>query len=81
MTDTGAVVQGPRYPEVVVKLSGVDGNAFAVMGVVKRALKVHLRESCTPEIVKANIELFVKQAMSGDYDNLLRVCMAWVTVE
>jgi len=80
MMNTGAEIAGPRYPDLVVQLSGTDGNAFALMGVVRKALKVHLRDTCTPELVKANVELFTKEATAGDYDNLLRVCNAWVTV-
>ncbi len=81
MTDTGATVAGPRYPECVVKLSGTDGNAFAIMGAVRLSLKVHLRGTCTPELIKATLQMFLDEAKSGDYDNLLRVCMKWVTVE
>jgi hypothetical protein len=80
MANTGAETTGPRYPELVVQLSGTDGNAFALMGVVRKALKVHLRDTCTPEIIRANVELFTREATSGDYDNLLHVCSAWVTV-
>ena len=28
----------PRYPDIHVQLSGHDGNAFMVMGLVRRAL-------------------------------------------
>jgi len=62
-----------KYPEIKVKLSGTDGNAYAIMGKVKRALQkadVHLD----------TIDLFTEEAMSGDYDNLLQTCMQWVTV-
>lgn len=82
VSNTGAIPSGPRYPEVVVQLSGVDGNAFNLMGIVRRALRLHLKEEGrTPEVIKATCEAFVTEAMGGDYDNLLRVCMAWVTVE
>lgn len=57
----------------IVKLVGTDGNAFAIMGKVKKALK---DAGYTPEDLKK----FTGEAMSGDYDHLLQVCMKWVEV-
>ena len=51
-------------------LVGVDGNAFAVMGYVQRAL----RESGMRELQ----EEYTKEAMSGDYENLLCVSMDYI---
>ena len=64
----------PKFPEIEVTLTGADGNAFAILGTVKKALK----ESgmVTPEEIKA----FMDEATSGDYDHLLQTCMFWVTV-
>ena len=62
----------PKY-DVTVQLSGNDGNAFAIMGSVKQALK---RAGATPE----EISQYVSDSMSGDYDNLLRTAMEWVEV-
>ena len=45
-------------------LVGVDGNAFAVMGYVTKAMR---REGKTKE----EMDNFRKQAMSGDYNNVL----------
>lgn len=45
-------------------LIGVDGNAFAVMGATKRALK---QAKASGEYIQA----YLDEAMSGDYDNLL----------
>ncbi len=61
-----------RHPEVVVRLTGGDGNAFAVLGAVRRAL----REAGHADEAAA----FVAEATSGDYHHLLRTCMRWVTV-
>jgi hypothetical protein len=58
---------------VKVKLIGTDGNAFALMGRVSRAL----RESGNGDLVKP----FMDDAMSGDYDHLLQTCMEYVEVE
>jgi hypothetical protein len=62
----------PKY-EVEVQLSGNDGNAYAIMSSVKKALT---KAGATP----AEIDQYLKDSMSGDYDNLLRVAMDWVEV-
>ena len=58
---------------VAVQLSGNDGNAFAVMGAAKSALK-------EAGASKEELEQYLADSMSGDYDNLLRVAMEWVDV-
>lgn len=63
-----------RYPDVTVELVGGDGNAFAVMGAVQRALR-------KAGVSQEEQDAFLKEAMSGDYDNLLQTCMRWVEVE
>ena len=45
-------------------LVGVDGNAFAVMGYVSRAMK-------ETGFSKEEISEYTKRATSGDYNNLL----------
>jgi hypothetical protein len=62
----------PKY-DVKVQLSGNDGNAFAIMSSVKKALE---KSGATP----AEIDQYLKESMGGDYDNLLRVAMDWVEV-
>lgn len=63
----------PKYPDIKVKLTGGDGNAFGIMGAVSSAM-------CKADVPKSDRDEFMQQAMSGDYDNLLRVCMEWVDV-
>ena len=62
-----------KYPEIEVQLTGQDGNAFAIMGAVSR----ELRKAGVP---KDEINEYTTQSMSGDYDNLLRTAMEWVSV-
>ena len=62
-----------RYPEIDVQLTGEDGNAFAVMGAVSKALK---RNGVSPE----EVDKYMKESMSGDYDELLVTAMNWVNV-
>lgn len=64
----------PKYPDVRISLEGEDGNAFAIMGRVARAL----RKAGAPD---AAVHEYRKEAMSGDYDNLLRVTMRTVTCD
>lgn len=63
----------PYYPYVVVQMGDLDGNAFAIIGKVKAAMR-----NIVPT---AKVAQFMDEAMSSDYDNLLRTCMKWVTVE
>lgn len=60
----------PKHPEVRVQLTGEDGNAFMIIGRVSKALN------------RAGVDSseFCDEAMSGDYDSVLRTCMRWVTV-
>lgn len=60
-----------RYPNVKVRLSGVDGNAFAIMGAVSKALR-------RANVSQEEIRLFRAAATAGDYDALLMTCMNWV---
>ena len=64
----------PRYPHVEVALVGEDGNAFFILGRVSAAMR-------KAGVASGQIEMFRAEAMSGDYDHLLRTCMEWVTVE
>ncbi len=49
-------------------LVGIDGNAFAIMGYVRDAMR---KEGCSLEEQKA----YTEDAMSGDYSHLLYVSM------
>lgn len=63
----------PKYPHIHVELTGRDGNAFAIIGAVSKALR---RDGLPTE----EREAFQKEAMSGDYDNVLATAMRWVDV-
>ena len=63
----------PKYSDVTVALAGYDGNAFAVMSKVSGAL----RKGGAPA---EEVEAYLAESMSGDYDNLLRTAMKWVNV-
>lgn len=62
-----------KYPNVEVQLTGEDGNAFAVMGAVSKALR-------QAGVSQEEIDQYRKESMSGDYDHLLQAAMRWVAV-
>lgn len=62
-----------KYPEIEVELLGNDGNAFAILGAVKKAL----RRGGVPS---SEIEKFMDEATSGDYNDLLNTVQSWVVV-
>jgi len=66
-------MQALRYPDITVKLVGTDGNAFAIIGAVRKALR-------RAKVPREEIDAFEKEATSGDYDNVLQTCMKWVDV-
>lgn len=61
-----------KFPDVYVPLVGQDGNAFSIMGRVAAAL----RKAGHGDAVAA----YQAEAMSGDYDNLLRVTARTVNI-
>jgi hypothetical protein len=61
-----------KYPDVTVELTGTDGNAFAILGKVKKAIsEAHGRDAGSA---------YFDEATAGDYDALLRVTMQYVDV-
>lgn len=62
-----------KYESIKVKLTGTNGNAYALIGLVGTALKKH-------GVGQKELDEFHVECKSGDYNNLLRVCMDWVSV-
>ena len=56
-----------------VKLVGEDGNAFAILGRVSKALK----QAGLEDEAKA----FMEEATAGDYDHLLATAAKYVEIE
>lgn len=63
-----------KYPDVTVKLTGQDGNAFSILGKVMRALHHH-------NVPSEELRRFQNEATSGDYNHLLATCMKWINIE
>ncbi len=62
-----------KYPDIEVQLSERDGNAFMVMGAVSKALR-------RAHVPKEEIDKYLEESTSGDYNNLLATATRWVTV-
>ena len=63
----------PKFPHIHVKLTGEDGNSFAILGKVAAAMR-------DAGIDQSEIDDYLKRAMASDYDNLLKVSMETVDV-
>ena len=66
-------MKGP-LTKPTVKLIGHNGNAFSIMGRVKKALMLAGAD-------KEYIDKYLSEAISGDFDHLLVVSMGYVDVE
>ena len=62
----------PKF-DIDVQLSGEDGNAFAIMARVTKALR-------NAGATKEQLDEYYKESTSGDYVHLLRTACAWVNV-
>jgi len=62
-----------KFPNVEVQLVDEDGNAFAIISRVSRALR---KGGATD----AERKEFFDEATGGDYDNVLQTCIRWVEV-
>ncbi len=63
----------PKYPDITIPLVGEDGNAFSILGRVKRIMRRNGIES--------EWQSFHSEATSGDYDNLLVTVLRWFQTE
>ena len=75
MNKTNGQQQAAKEPITDIKLTlvGEDGNAFAIMGRARQALRRNGRADL--------IEAFTKECTSGDYNNLLATCMRYFVVD
>ena len=70
MTETATT---PKYPEITVQMAGQDGNAFAILGRCRVALRLAGRAGEFPD--------FMADATSGDYNHLMATVFKWFNVE
>jgi hypothetical protein len=64
----------PKYPDIEVQLSNNDGNAFAIIGRIRKALK-------RAGVSSDECDNFTNEATSGDYDNVLQTAIRWVNIQ
>jgi hypothetical protein len=64
----------PRYPNVTVNLTSIDGNPFMILGSCQQAA----REAGLSQAV---INEFLREATQGDYELLLRTAALWFSCE
>ena len=64
----------PKYPGIHVQLTGHDGGVYGPL--VARCLDAMTRAG----ISSLERDRFAAEATGGDYDDLLRVSMEWLTV-
>jgi hypothetical protein len=62
-----------KYPQISVKLIGEDGNVYAILGRVRRAM-------VSARVPQNEIDAFFAEATSGDYYAALATCQRWVSV-
>ena len=64
-----------RYPGIHVRLIGEDGNAFAILGRVRAAMRA-------ANVPPHQIAAFTHEAMAArSYWSLLVVCLEWVNCD
>ena len=63
-----------KYPDITVKIIGVNGNAFNILGICTTAMRKH-------RLPQSEIDSFISEATSGGYDNLLCVVTNWFNVD
>ena len=64
----------PKYPEITVKLTSENGNAFNILGICLRAMR-------QAGLSQEERDAFYAKATSGNYDHLLATCLEWFRVE
>lgn len=64
------------------KLGGSEGNAFAIMGTVSKIIKDAGKQvGLDRDQIKAINDEYTSEAMSGDYDNLLKISKQYVDLK
>jgi len=63
-----------KYPDVVVELTSIDGNAFSIMGAVTKSL-------ARAGVSKEERDQYFREATSGTYDDIISTTMKWVSIE
>lgn len=62
-----------RYPDITVKLIGQNGNAFNLLGICAKEMR-------RAKLPKEEVDEFMRQAQSGDYNHLLATIGEWFEI-
>lgn len=68
------ILEGPKYPEIVVPLVGQDGNPMAIVGRTLAAMR-------SAGVSDEERKKYQEEALSGDYNNVLNTTMRWVNTD
>ncbi len=63
----------PKFPKVKVCLTGSDSNAFVLLGLCSKAAK-------KAKVDQKEIDAFISEATSGDFEHLLRTAAKYFDV-
>lgn len=66
----GMCLSDVKYPHVSVQLTGMNGNAFNLLGLCRRAAQA-------AGVPSEEISAFVAEATTDDYNHLLATCQRW----
>ena len=66
-----------EIPTVAIQLTGTDGNAYAILGKVRKAVR---RQVDDPQMARDIWDAYEAEATDGDYDHLLATTMRWFDV-
>lgn len=69
-----------HYPDIHVNLVGENGNAFAILGACREAMK---EADCSPEEITQFYEEATGEPPEGisGYDHLLQTCLKYFNVD
>jgi hypothetical protein len=80
--NTQALLDRLEADHPTLTLVGEDGNAFAVMGAAKKALRKWGREhNIEPDEIEVVGKHLINDMQSDDYDHLLQVAMRYFSVK
>jgi hypothetical protein len=63
-----------KYPHITVRLTGINGNAFSILGACRRAAE-------RARLPQEEIDAFFTEAKSDDYDHLIQTAMRWFNID
>lgn len=63
----------PVYPNIRLKLIGTDNHPMSIVAVLSKGLR-------KGGIGGAEIDRIIREALSGDYDNVLATCLKYARV-